>query len=221
MVELRPRGSSSRLLYILCDKYLTRISCRMPEFTFNTIICKNTVLVLIKLTKFSVYVRCGSVAVAVIWSFVFISSFFAIFKNFVHSLEPGETPIYSAYMYHQVPNYVQPSFNIAKYFKTVSCGCGAVAFIFSNYLKSVLYNTGVWFLLLSSGSFLIFCMLNTLNTKPFCRQFKLDMWNFTTVLLLKYSPCVMNNAEMILHIRLIYILRVSVNTVWRFYTLAK
>ena len=37
--------------------------------------------------------RCGSVAVAVLWFFVFISSFFAIFKNVAHSLRPGETPI--------------------------------------------------------------------------------------------------------------------------------
>ena len=41
--------------------------------------------------------------------FVIISPFFAIFKNVVHvhSLEPGETPSYSAS--HQAPNYVQPS----------------------------------------------------------------------------------------------------------------
>ena len=35
--------------------------------------------------------------------FVIISPLFAIFKNVVHSLEPGETPIYSAS--HQAPNY--------------------------------------------------------------------------------------------------------------------
>ena len=29
--------------------------------------------------------------------------------------------------------------NIAKYFKTLRCSCGAVAFIFSNYLKPGLY----------------------------------------------------------------------------------
>ena len=39
--------------------------------------------------------------------FVFISSLFAIFKNFVHSLEPGVTPSYSAS--HQALNYVQRS----------------------------------------------------------------------------------------------------------------
>ena len=32
---------------------------------------------------------------------------FAIFKNVVHSVEPGETPIYSEA--HQAPNYVQRS----------------------------------------------------------------------------------------------------------------
>ena len=67
----------------------------------------DTVLVLIKLTKFSVSVRfrfgCGRSNLI----FVFISSFFAIFKNVVHSLEPGETPSYSAS--HQALNYVQRS----------------------------------------------------------------------------------------------------------------
>ena len=65
----------------------------------------DTVLVLIKLTKFSVSVqfRCGCSILA----FFFISSFFAMFKNVVHSLEPGETPSYSAS--HQTPNYVQRS----------------------------------------------------------------------------------------------------------------
>ena len=39
--------------------------------------------------------------------FVIISPCVAIFKNVVHSLEPGETPSYSAY--HQAPNYAQRS----------------------------------------------------------------------------------------------------------------
>ena len=39
--------------------------------------------------------------------FVIISPFFAIFKNVVHSLEPGKTPSYSAS--HQAPNYAQRS----------------------------------------------------------------------------------------------------------------
>ena len=47
-----------------------------------------TVLVIIKLTKFAVPVRfrcgCGEL------TFVFNSSFFAMFKNVVHNLEPGE-----------------------------------------------------------------------------------------------------------------------------------
>jgi len=49
--------------------------------------------------------RCGCVAVAVNWLFAFISSFFAMYKNNVHRLEPGETPSYSAS--HQAPNYVK------------------------------------------------------------------------------------------------------------------
>ena len=39
--------------------------------------------------------------------FVIISPFCAIFKNVVHSLEPVETPSYSAS--HQAPNYAQRS----------------------------------------------------------------------------------------------------------------
>ena len=64
-----------------------------------------TVLVLIKLTKFSVSVRfrCGCSKL----TFVLISSFFAMFKNVVHSLEPVETPSNSAS--HHAPNYVQRS----------------------------------------------------------------------------------------------------------------
>ena len=38
---------------------------------------------------------------------VISSPFFAIFKKVVHSLEPSETPSYSAS--HQAPNYVQRS----------------------------------------------------------------------------------------------------------------
>ena len=73
--------------------------------------------------------RCGSCKL----KFVVILSFFAMFKNVVHNLEPGEMPRYSAS--HQALNYVQPVLNNAKYYKTVQCGCGAVAFIFSIYLK--------------------------------------------------------------------------------------
>ena len=61
-----------------------------------------TVLVLINFDKI-----CGCVAVPVNGFFDIISTFFAKFKNVVHSLEPGETPSYSAS--HQSPNYVQRS----------------------------------------------------------------------------------------------------------------
>ena len=66
---------------------------------------KDIVLVIIKLTKKALPLRfrCGSCQL----NFVVISPWFAILKNVVHSLEPGETP---------------------------------VAFIFSIYLKPVLYN---------------------------------------------------------------------------------
>ena len=56
--------------------------------------------------------HCACVAVPANWFFDIISSFFAKCKNVVHSLEPGETPS-----------------------NTLRCGCGAVAFIFSIYLK--------------------------------------------------------------------------------------
>ena len=61
------------------------------------------VLVLIKLTKFAIALRlrCGSCKLM----FDIISSLFDKFKNVVHSLEPGETPSYSAS--HKAPNYVQ------------------------------------------------------------------------------------------------------------------
>ena len=36
-----------------------------------------------------------------------VLKYFAIFKNVAHSLEPGETPSYSAS--HKAPNYVQRS----------------------------------------------------------------------------------------------------------------
>ena len=64
-----------------------------------------TVLVIIKLTNFAVALRlrCGSCKLI----FDIILSFFAKFKNVVHSLEPGETPSYS--VSHQAPNYVQRS----------------------------------------------------------------------------------------------------------------
>ena len=64
-----------------------------------------TVLVIIKLTKFPVPVRmrCGFGKIIV----VIISSCFAIFKNVIQSLEPGEMSSYSASQ--QAPNYVQRS----------------------------------------------------------------------------------------------------------------
>ena len=43
----------------------------------------------------------------------------------MHSLEPGETG----------SKLCATFLNIVKYFKTLCCGCGAVAFIFFNFLK--------------------------------------------------------------------------------------
>ena len=74
--------------------------------------------------------RCGCIAVPANWFFDIISSLFAKFKNVVHSLEPSETP----------SKLCTTFFNIVNYFKTLRCVCGAVAFMFSVYLKPVLYN---------------------------------------------------------------------------------
>ena len=60
---------------------------------------------IIKLKIFPVPVRLHSGYGKLI--FVINLSFFAMFKNVVHSLEPGETPIYSAS--HQAPNNAQRS----------------------------------------------------------------------------------------------------------------
>ena len=80
--------------------------------------------------------RCGCVAVPVNLFFDIISLWYFKFKNVIHSLEPCETPSYSAS--HQAPNYVHCSNISQKYLKTLRCGRGAVAFIISIYLKPVL-----------------------------------------------------------------------------------
>ena len=64
-----------------------------------------TVMRIIKLKIFPVPVHLHSGYGKLI--FVIISPFFAIFKNDVHSLEPGETPSNSAS--HEAPNYAQRS----------------------------------------------------------------------------------------------------------------
>ena len=64
-----------------------------------------TVMSIIKLKIFPVPVRLHSGSGKLI--FVIISPCVAIFKNVVHSLEPCETPSYSAP--HQAPNYAHHS----------------------------------------------------------------------------------------------------------------
>ena len=61
------------------------------------------VMRIIKLNLFPVPVRLHSGYG--IFKLVVISQYFAIFKNVVHSLEPGETPSNSAS--HRAPNYAQ------------------------------------------------------------------------------------------------------------------
>ena len=69
----------------LVHTFSITLHCLRKENMFS-----RTVLVIIKLTTFSVAVRfrCGCSKL----TFVFISLFFAMFKNVAHSLEPGETP---------------------------------------------------------------------------------------------------------------------------------
>ena len=88
-------------LVMFCYVYLLK----QIALTSNLFNFARTVLVLIKLTKFAfaLRLRCGSCK----FIFDIISSFFAKFKNVVHSLEPDETPSNSAS--HQAPNYVQRS----------------------------------------------------------------------------------------------------------------
>jgi len=62
--------------------------------------------------------RCSCTPVPVNLNFVVISPFFAIFKNVVHGMEPGETPS-SSFL------------NIAKHDNAVCCGCS----YFLNLLK--------------------------------------------------------------------------------------
>ena len=64
-----------------------------------------TVMRIIKLKVFPVPVRLHSGYGKL--KFVVISQYFAIFKNVVHSFEPGETPGNSAS--HRAPNYARRS----------------------------------------------------------------------------------------------------------------
>ena len=56
-----------------------------------------------------------------------------IFKNVVHSSEPGETPSNSAS--HQSSKLCSTFLNVANHLTTVRFGCGSVAVIFFNLLK--------------------------------------------------------------------------------------
>ena len=77
-----------------------------PDYVLTV---NGTVLVIVKLTKFPVPLqfRCDYVAVPINNFFVNSLLCFAIFKNVVQRLEPGETPSDSAS--RQVPNNVQRS----------------------------------------------------------------------------------------------------------------
>jgi len=83
--------------------------------------------------------RCGCTPVPVTWNFVVYLPYCAIFKNVVHSLEPGETPSNSAS--HQAHKLCATLLNIAKYFKTVRCGCGAVAVRLRLFFNLLMFST--------------------------------------------------------------------------------
>jgi len=81
-----------------------------------------------------------------------------IIKNVLHSLEPGETPSYSAS--HQAQNYVQRSYilqNIKKRF-------GVVAVIFSIYLNPVMYIQGVR----ERTNYMTLCFIHVNNSANHC-----------------------------------------------------
>ena len=95
-------GAQALMIIITTNpKVQDNLYCRVQILVYTYNSNGATVLVLIKLTKIAVALR------SVNWCFEIISSFFAKFKNVVHSLEPGETPSNSAS--HQAPNYVQRS----------------------------------------------------------------------------------------------------------------
>ena len=90
----------------------------------NVALFISTVLVIIKWTKNPVPLRlhCGSGKLILF----IISSWFAIFKNVVHCLELCETRLGVSPGSKLCAMFL----NDARYFKTVRCGCGAVAVFF-------------------------------------------------------------------------------------------
>ena len=98
-------------------------TCRLSIQKCNAIYV-STVMRIIKFKIFPVPVRLHSSYGKLI--FFIISPFFAIFKNVLHSLEPGETPSYSAS--YRAPNYAQRSYNQQNILKRVRFGSVAVEF---------------------------------------------------------------------------------------------
>ena len=92
----------------------------------------HTVLVLIKLTKFAVALQ------------ILLIDFLTLFHHLLLNLRT----LYIVWnlVRRRVTRRLTrlklyaTLLNIAKYFKTLRCGCGAVAFIFSIYLKPALYH---------------------------------------------------------------------------------
>ena len=81
-------------------------------------------------------------------------------------MEPGETPSYSLLGVSPGSKLCATFLHIAKYFKTLHCGCGAVVFFFSIYLKPVLYTYIFLTFLISNASKTYFrqnCLLMTID----------------------------------------------------------
>ena len=112
--------------------FITNSICSRPENV--DAVQTPTVLGLIKLTKIAVPARfrcgCGKL------TFCLYVIIFPMFKNVVHSLEPGETPSSSAS--HQAPNYVQRSLISLNTLKRCVPVAVRLRLFFSIYLKPVL-----------------------------------------------------------------------------------
>ena len=89
--------------------------------------------------------------------------------------------------------------NIAKYFKTLRCGCGAVAFIFSIYLKLVLYvlieihwltrNYVILFFIVYTHSIVGRTIVTSYNN-PKCESRRANIDASLTLFIYMYKECV-------------------------------
>ena len=136
LISLDLLQHSLRVLYFTIYVTSSGITKLMEKHTYLSQISRLHVQYWSLLNWRNLRLRCGSVAVAVNWMFV-------LFHYFLRCLRT----LYIVWSYWDAELFgVSPGsklfatfLNIAKYFKMLRCGCGAVAFIFSIYLKPVLY----------------------------------------------------------------------------------